>query len=82
MGVPTVTATRILKGQLEGHLGPETLLAMDHFPYMALSKVSTKPHLGQERRLEEEEPRRTGAQVWCNQDSVDMSQEAGTHVYQ
>ncbi|ERE82115.1 intestinal-type alkaline phosphatase [Cricetulus griseus] len=39
MGVPTVTATRILKGQLEGHLGPETPLAMDSFPYMALSKT-------------------------------------------
>ncbi|KAM7321259.1 hypothetical protein ACRRTK_019351 [Alexandromys fortis] len=39
MGVPTVTATRILKGQLEGHLGPETPLAMDRFPYMALSKL-------------------------------------------
>ncbi|XP_059134704.1 alkaline phosphatase, germ cell type-like [Peromyscus eremicus] len=39
MGVPTVTATRILKGQLEGHLGPETPLAMDRFPYMALSKT-------------------------------------------
>ncbi|GAB1285193.1 Alkaline phosphatase [Apodemus speciosus] len=39
MGVPTVTATRILKGQLTGHLGPETPLAMDHFPYMALSKT-------------------------------------------
>nr|XP_042115601.1 intestinal-type alkaline phosphatase isoform X2 [Peromyscus maniculatus bairdii] len=39
MGVPTVTATRILKGQLEGQLGPETPLAMDRFPYMALSKT-------------------------------------------
>ncbi|KAH0509378.1 Intestinal-type alkaline phosphatase 1 [Microtus ochrogaster] len=39
MGVPTVSATRILKGQLEGHLGPETPLAMDRFPYMALSKT-------------------------------------------
>ncbi|GAB1285190.1 Alkaline phosphatase [Apodemus speciosus] len=39
MGVPTVTATRILKGQLTNHLGPETPLAMDHFPYMALSKT-------------------------------------------
>ncbi|XP_052049495.1 intestinal-type alkaline phosphatase [Apodemus sylvaticus] len=39
MGVPTVTATRILKGQLTGHLGPETPLAMDQFPYMALSKT-------------------------------------------
>ncbi|XP_051009618.1 intestinal-type alkaline phosphatase [Acomys russatus] len=39
MGVPTVTATRILKGQLNGHLGPETPLAMDRLPYMALSKT-------------------------------------------
>ncbi|CAO2625297.1 Intestinal-type alkaline phosphatase 1 [Lemmus lemmus] len=39
MGVPTVSATRILKGQLEKHLGPETPLAMDRFPYMALSKT-------------------------------------------
>ncbi|KAM6178418.1 intestinal-type alkaline phosphatase [Rhynchocyon petersi] len=39
MGVPTVTATRILKGQMGGNLGPETPLAMDHFPYMALSKT-------------------------------------------
>lgn len=36
----TVTATRILKGQQQGHLGPETPLAMDRFPHMALSKVS------------------------------------------
>nr|XP_048284901.1 intestinal-type alkaline phosphatase 1-like [Myodes glareolus] len=39
MGVPTVSATRILKGQEDGHLGPETPLAMDRFPYMALSKT-------------------------------------------
>ncbi|XP_075386265.1 intestinal-type alkaline phosphatase-like [Tenrec ecaudatus] len=39
MGVPTVTATRILKGQLNGKLGPETPLAMDLFPYLALSKT-------------------------------------------
>uniref|UniRef100_A0A8C6EMP0 Alkaline phosphatase n=1 Tax=Marmota marmota marmota TaxID=9994 RepID=A0A8C6EMP0_MARMA len=39
MGVPTVTATRILKGQRHRKLGPETPLAMDHFPYMALSKT-------------------------------------------
>nr|XP_004662274.2 intestinal-type alkaline phosphatase 1 [Jaculus jaculus] len=39
MGVPTVTATRILKGQINGYLGPETPLAMDRFPYMALSKT-------------------------------------------
>ncbi|KAL4698180.1 hypothetical protein H8957_000933 [Semnopithecus entellus] len=39
MGVPTVTAARILKGQKNGKLGPETPLAMDHFPYVALSKT-------------------------------------------
>ncbi|XP_006171232.1 intestinal-type alkaline phosphatase [Tupaia chinensis] len=39
MGVPTVTATRILKAQLKGKLGPETPLAMDLFPYVALSKT-------------------------------------------
>lgn len=39
MGIPTITATRILKGQMEGHLGPETPLTMDTFPYVALSKV-------------------------------------------
>ncbi|XP_007184954.2 intestinal-type alkaline phosphatase [Balaenoptera acutorostrata] len=39
MGVPTVTATRILKGQMNGKLGAETPLAMDRFPYLALSKT-------------------------------------------
>ncbi|EHH21762.1 hypothetical protein EGK_04898 [Macaca mulatta] len=39
MGVSTVTAARILKGQKEDKLGPETPLAMDHFPYVALSKT-------------------------------------------
>ncbi|XP_067417136.1 intestinal-type alkaline phosphatase-like [Emydura macquarii macquarii] len=39
MGIPTVTATRILRGQLRGHLGPETPLTMDTFPYVALSKT-------------------------------------------
>uniref|UniRef100_A0A8D1I1P2 alkaline phosphatase n=1 Tax=Sus scrofa TaxID=9823 RepID=A0A8D1I1P2_PIG len=39
MGVSTVTATRILKGQMNGKLGPETPLAMDQFPYLALSKT-------------------------------------------
>ena len=42
MGVSTVTAARILKGQMDGKPGPETLLAMDQFPYMALSKVRAK----------------------------------------
>lgn len=40
MGVPTVTAARILKGQLEGKSGEETSLVMDTFPHLALSKVS------------------------------------------
>uniref|UniRef100_A0A8C5Q2M2 Alkaline phosphatase n=1 Tax=Leptobrachium leishanense TaxID=445787 RepID=A0A8C5Q2M2_9ANUR len=39
MGVPTVTATRILKGQLNGYPGEETELEMDKFPYMALAKT-------------------------------------------
>ncbi|XP_068020003.1 intestinal-type alkaline phosphatase-like isoform X1 [Melanerpes formicivorus] len=38
-GIPTITATRILKGQEEGKLGPETPLALDAFPYLALSKT-------------------------------------------
>ncbi|TNN29824.1 Intestinal-type alkaline phosphatase [Liparis tanakae] len=40
MGIPTVTATRILKGQLAGQSGEETSLVMDTFPHLALSKVS------------------------------------------
>ena len=43
-GIPTITATRILKGQEQGNLGPETPLALDAFPYVALSKVNTPPH--------------------------------------
>ncbi|KAM8927312.1 alkaline phosphatase-like [Pelodytes ibericus] len=39
MGVPTVTATRILKGQLQGNPGEETELEMDKFPYVALAKT-------------------------------------------
>ncbi|XP_073426267.1 alkaline phosphatase-like [Dendrobates tinctorius] len=39
MGVPTVTATRILKGQLAGKPGEETVLEMDKFPYVALAKT-------------------------------------------
>ncbi|XP_008300381.1 intestinal-type alkaline phosphatase-like [Stegastes partitus] len=39
MGVPTVTAARILKGQLAGHTGEETSLCMDTFPHLALSKT-------------------------------------------
>lgn len=39
MGVPTVTAARILKGQLNGQSGEETLLEMDKFPFVSLAKV-------------------------------------------
>uniref|UniRef100_A0A8B9L598 Alkaline phosphatase n=1 Tax=Astyanax mexicanus TaxID=7994 RepID=A0A8B9L598_ASTMX len=39
MGVSTVSAARILRGQMEGHSGEETVLAMDSFPYLALSKT-------------------------------------------
>ncbi|XP_025926787.1 intestinal-type alkaline phosphatase isoform X2 [Apteryx mantelli] len=38
-GIPTITATRILKGQMQGKLGPETPLTLDAFPYVALSKT-------------------------------------------
>ncbi|NXP80886.1 PPBI phosphatase, partial [Ramphastos sulfuratus] len=38
-GLPSITATRILKGQEQGKLGPETPLALDAFPYVALSKT-------------------------------------------
>lgn len=40
MGISTVTAARILKGQLQHMQGEETMLEMDKFPYVALSKVS------------------------------------------
>ncbi|MGH0149133.1 UNVERIFIED_CONTAM: hypothetical protein FKN15_015071 [Acipenser sinensis] len=39
MGVTTVTAARILKGQMDGKPGEETVLTMDEFPYLALSKT-------------------------------------------
>ncbi|NXF27092.1 PPBT protein, partial [Rhodinocichla rosea] len=38
MGVSTVTAARILKGQLHGQ-GEESLLEMDKFPFVALAKT-------------------------------------------
>lgn len=44
MGVSTVTAARILKGQLHHSPGEETRLEMDKFPYVALSKVSSSPY--------------------------------------
>ncbi|XP_029947111.1 alkaline phosphatase, tissue-nonspecific isozyme [Salarias fasciatus] len=39
MGVPTVTAARILKGQLKGQSGEETQLEMDKFPFVSLAKT-------------------------------------------
>ncbi|XP_014325431.1 alkaline phosphatase, tissue-nonspecific isozyme [Xiphophorus maculatus] len=39
MGVPTVTAARILKGQLSGKSGEETQLEMDKFPFVSLAKT-------------------------------------------
>ncbi|KAL2090481.1 hypothetical protein ACEWY4_012744 [Coilia grayii] len=39
MGIPTVTAARILKGQLNGQSGEEYQMEMDKFPYVALSKT-------------------------------------------
>ncbi|XP_069598952.1 alkaline phosphatase, tissue-nonspecific isozyme [Ranitomeya imitator] len=39
MGVSTVTATRILKGQVAGKPGEETVLEMDKFPHVALAKT-------------------------------------------
>ena len=40
LGVSTVTAARILKGQLQGQLGEEASLSFEEFPNVALSKVS------------------------------------------
>ncbi|KAL1023318.1 hypothetical protein UPYG_G00039170 [Umbra pygmaea] len=39
MGVSTVSAARILKGQMDGRWGEDTILAMETFPYLALSKT-------------------------------------------
>uniref|UniRef100_A0A8C4UJ10 Alkaline phosphatase n=1 Tax=Falco tinnunculus TaxID=100819 RepID=A0A8C4UJ10_FALTI len=39
MGVSTVTAARILKGQLQNRKGEESLLEMEKFPYVALAKT-------------------------------------------
>ncbi|XP_062869430.1 intestinal-type alkaline phosphatase 1-like [Trichomycterus rosablanca] len=39
MGVSTVSAARILRGQMDGGSGEENVLAMDTFPYLALSKT-------------------------------------------
>lgn len=39
MGISTVTAARILDGQLRGNSGEENLLSFERFPYVALSKT-------------------------------------------
>ena len=39
MGVSTVTASRILEGQLNGKPGEENRLSFEKFPYLALSKT-------------------------------------------
>ncbi len=39
MGVSTVTAARILEGQLRGESGEENLLSFERLPYVALSKT-------------------------------------------
>ncbi len=39
MGVTTVTAARILDGQMKGMMGEENMLSFDEMPYVALSKV-------------------------------------------
>ena len=39
MGVSTVTAARILEGQLRGNSGEENLLSFERLPYVALSKT-------------------------------------------
>lgn len=41
MGVTTYTAARILKGQLQGQSGEETVMTMDTFPSVGLAKVQT-----------------------------------------
>lgn len=39
MGISTITASRIFKGQLAGHRGEEGYLEFDRFPYSAFIKV-------------------------------------------
>ncbi|CAM4653686.1 unnamed protein product [Leuciscus chuanchicus] len=39
MGISTITAARIMKGQMDGKTGEESVLAMDTFPHLALSKT-------------------------------------------
>ncbi|MEZ5425941.1 MAG: alkaline phosphatase [Pyrinomonadaceae bacterium] len=39
MGISTLTAARILEGQLRGESGEENLLSFERFPFMALSRT-------------------------------------------
>jgi len=39
MGISTITATRILDGQMKGQTGEENVLSWEEFPYTALSKT-------------------------------------------
>src|SRR5215211_1783300 len=39
MGISTITAARILEGQLRGESGEENQLSFEKFPYVALSKT-------------------------------------------
>ncbi|HSI94458.1 MAG TPA: alkaline phosphatase [Methylophilaceae bacterium] len=41
MGISTLTAARILEGQLQGRTGEENRLSFEDFPYAALSKTYT-----------------------------------------
>ena len=40
MGIPTVTAGRIRKGQVNGHLGESYLTEMEQLPHLGLAKTS------------------------------------------
>ena len=42
MGISTVTAGRIRKGQLKGNNGEEEVTFMEGLPHLALAKVMTK----------------------------------------
>lgn len=42
MSLPTITASRIYKGQQSGQSGEESKLSFEDFPYLGLSKVSLK----------------------------------------
>ena len=39
LGATTVTASRILRGQINGMPGEETILKFEEFPYVSLAKV-------------------------------------------